>query len=195
MLTPSAVVGSSAIRSFCSQTVRSRLPPLAHAARKLMRILGEAPPRRGDPSADPDFRDLPWRERVYPRAAAGARAATIFARLIALMLTGSQTQNAAGALRLQLVAAETRNADDLAPAFRTIAKAAPNALAILNAPLMRLQVARIAELALGLELPSIYTDITFPQAGGLLSYGPNFDSLARARSNLCRPDFQWRKSR
>jgi putative tryptophan/tyrosine transport system substrate-binding protein len=90
-----------------------------------------------------------------------------------------ETQNAAGAMRLQLVAAEARNADDLAPAFRTIAKAAPNALAILNAPLMSLQVARIAELALGLKLPSIYTDITFPQAGGLMSYGPNFDSLAR----------------
>jgi putative tryptophan/tyrosine transport system substrate-binding protein len=90
-----------------------------------------------------------------------------------------ETQGAAGAMRLQIIAIEARNADDLAPAFRTIAKAAPNALVILNAPLMSIQRARIAELALGLKLPSIYTDISFPQAGGLMSYGPNFDSISK----------------
>jgi putative ABC transport system substrate-binding protein len=90
-----------------------------------------------------------------------------------------QTQEAAGAMQLQILAVEARNADDLAPAFQTIAKARPNALVILNAPLMNIQGARIAELALGLKLPSIYTDISFPQAGGLMSYGPNFDSLAK----------------
>jgi putative ABC transport system substrate-binding protein len=90
-----------------------------------------------------------------------------------------ETQGAAGAMRLQIIAIEARNADDLAPAFRTIAKAAPNALVILNAPLMSIQGSRIAELALGEKLPSIYTDISFPQAGGLMSYGPNFDSISK----------------
>src|SRR5260370_9644531 len=80
---------------------------------------------------------------------------------------------------VQIVTGEARYGDDLGPAFRTIAKAGANALVILNAPLMSIQVARIAELALGLKLPSIYTDISFPQAGGLMSYGPNFDSLAK----------------
>ena len=82
-------------------------------------------------------------------------------------------------MRLQIIAIEARNADDLAPAFRTIAKAGPRALVILNAPLMSVQAARIAELALGLKLPSIYTDISFPQAGGLMSYGPNFDGISK----------------
>jgi putative tryptophan/tyrosine transport system substrate-binding protein len=50
-----------------------------------------------------------------------------------------ETQGAAGAMRLQIIAIEARNADDLAPAFRTIAKAGPNALVILNAPLMSIQ--------------------------------------------------------
>jgi putative ABC transport system substrate-binding protein len=90
-----------------------------------------------------------------------------------------QTQEAAGAMKLQILAVEARNADDLAPAFQTIAKARSNALVILNAPLMNVQGARIAELALGVKLPSIYTDLSFPQAGGLMSYGPNFDSLAK----------------
>ena len=30
-----------------------------------------------------------------------------------------------------------------------------------------------------MKLPSIYTEIAFPQAGGLMSYGPNFDSITR----------------
>jgi putative ABC transport system substrate-binding protein len=90
-----------------------------------------------------------------------------------------ETEDAAGAMRLKITAVEARNADDLVPAFRAIAKAAPNALVILNAPLMNVQGARIAELALGLKLPSIFTDMSFPQAGGLMSYGPNFDSLAK----------------
>jgi putative tryptophan/tyrosine transport system substrate-binding protein len=90
-----------------------------------------------------------------------------------------QTQDAAGAMQLKITEIEARKADDLAAAFRLIEKAEPNALVILNAPLMNIQGARIAELALSLKLPSIYTDISFPQAGGLMSYGPNFDSLAK----------------
>ena|ERR1700736_408624 len=67
----------------------------------------------------------------------------------------------------------------LAWAFETLAKAQPRGLVILTAPLMTNQTARIAELALGLKLPSIYTDKTFPEAGGLMSYGPNFDQLTK----------------
>jgi putative ABC transport system substrate-binding protein len=44
---------------------------------------------------------------------------------------------------------------------------------------MSIQTARIAELALGLKLPSIYTDRSFPEAGGLMSYGPNFDAITK----------------
>ena len=44
---------------------------------------------------------------------------------------------------------------------------------------MSFHVARIAEFALGLKLPSIYTDRSFPQAGGLMSYGPDFDALMK----------------
>jgi putative ABC transport system substrate-binding protein len=44
---------------------------------------------------------------------------------------------------------------------------------------MSIQAGRIAELALGLKLPSIYTDRAFPEAGGLMSYGPNFDAITK----------------
>jgi putative ABC transport system substrate-binding protein len=90
-----------------------------------------------------------------------------------------ETRDAAHAMGLQLMEVEARKANDLEPAFQTIAKSGAKGLVILNAPLMNIQAGRISELALGLKLPSIYTEIAFPQAGGLMSYGPNFDSITR----------------
>jgi putative tryptophan/tyrosine transport system substrate-binding protein len=82
-------------------------------------------------------------------------------------------------MRLRLLAVEAHDADDLAPAFATLAKAKPKGLVILNAPLMNNEAARIAELAVGVKLPSIYIDRTFPATGGLMSYGPNFDYMTK----------------
>jgi len=65
------------------------------------------------------------------------------------------------------------------PAFETLAGAQPKGLVVLNSPLMSINVALIAEHAQRLKLPSIYTDRTFPQACGLMSYGPNFDALTK----------------
>jgi putative ABC transport system substrate-binding protein len=90
-----------------------------------------------------------------------------------------ETQDAADAMRLKMVSAEARDSNDIAPAFDTMVKAQSNALVILNAPLMSFQMTRIAELALRHKLPSIYPDRPFPEAGGLMSYGPNFDALAK----------------
>ena len=55
----------------------------------------------------------------------------------------------------------------------------PKGLVILIGPLMSVEAARIAEFTLGLKLPSIYADRFFPDAGGLMSYGPNFDALTK----------------
>jgi putative tryptophan/tyrosine transport system substrate-binding protein len=48
---------------------------------------------------------------------------------------------------------------------------------------MNIQAARIAQFALGLKLPSIYTDRSFTRAGGLISYGPDFDDIFRRAAN------------
>jgi putative ABC transport system substrate-binding protein len=90
-----------------------------------------------------------------------------------------ETRNAARAMRLQLMAVEVRDVNDLAQAFETIAKMRPKGLVILTGPLMSVEAARIAEFTLGLKLPSIYADRFFPDAGGLMSYGPNFDALTK----------------
>ena len=90
-----------------------------------------------------------------------------------------QTQDAARFLQFSLIAVEARRAEDFVPAFETLAGAQPKGLVVLNSPLMSINVALIAEHAQRLKLPSIYTDRTFPQAGGLMSYGPNFDALTK----------------
>ena len=76
-----------------------------------------------------------------------------------------------------MLSIEARYADDFAPAFEAIVKAQPKGLVILSAPLMNIYTPRIAEFALRLKLPSIYIDRSFPHAGGLMSYGPDFDDI------------------
>jgi putative tryptophan/tyrosine transport system substrate-binding protein len=80
---------------------------------------------------------------------------------------------------LKVTAVEARTPDELAPAFAKIAQAKPGALVILNSPLMSVQTVRIAEFALQSRLPTIYTDAVFAKAGGLMTYGPNFDAIIK----------------
>jgi putative ABC transport system substrate-binding protein len=74
---------------------------------------------------------------------------------------------------------EARTPNDIAPGFEKIAAAHPDALVILNSPLMSVQAHRNSELALQLKLPAIYADPLFAKVGGLVSYGPNFDSIIK----------------
>src|SRR5262249_49569139 len=55
----------------------------------------------------------------------------------------------------------------------------PKGLVILTGPLMSVEAARISEVTLGLKVPSIYAEPFFPDAGGLMSYEPNFDALTK----------------
>jgi putative tryptophan/tyrosine transport system substrate-binding protein len=55
----------------------------------------------------------------------------------------------------------------------------PGALVILPASLMTRNARRIAALALQGGMPAISYFREFPEEGGLMSYGPNLDELAR----------------
>jgi len=90
-----------------------------------------------------------------------------------------ETQAAARGMNVEFVQAEARSFEDFARAFEAIAQAHPQALVILNSPLMSIHVARLAEIALALKLPSIFTDSPYPRAGGLMSYGPDFSAVTR----------------
>jgi putative ABC transport system substrate-binding protein len=89
-----------------------------------------------------------------------------------------ELQAAAKALGLDVVTLEIRRAEDIAPAFETL-KGRAQALYIAGDPLMITNRVRINTLALGARLPTTYNQKEFVEAGGLMSYGPNFPDLFR----------------
>jgi putative ABC transport system substrate-binding protein len=89
-----------------------------------------------------------------------------------------EAQAAAHTLGLEVVSAEIRRAEDIAPAFETL-KGRADALYVFGDPLMATNRIRINTLAQGARLPTIYNYREFVEAGGLMSYGPNFPDLFR----------------
>ena len=94
-------------------------------------------------------------------------------------LSVTETQKAARSLGVETSLVEARKGQDLDRAFESIARLRPEALVILPASIMTKYAGRIAELALNSKTPAISYFRDFPEAGGLISYGPNLDDLAR----------------
>ena len=78
---------------------------------------------------------------------------------------------AARALRLTIQPWEVRGTDDFEKVFSAMGKQRPDGLYATAGPLMRPNRKRIVDFALKSRLPSMYTSITFVDAGGLMSYG------------------------
>jgi putative tryptophan/tyrosine transport system substrate-binding protein len=92
----------------------------------------------------------------------------------------NEAQAAARTLGLEVAPAEIRRAEDIAPVFETL-KGRAEALYVSGDPLMATNRIRINTLAQGARLPTIYNYREFVEAGGLMSYGPNFpDQFRRA---------------
>jgi putative ABC transport system substrate-binding protein len=85
---------------------------------------------------------------------------------------------AAHTLGLDVVTLEIRRAEDIAPAFEGL-KGRADALYVSAAPLLMNHRIRINTLALGVRLPTMHTFREYAEAGGLMSYGPNFPDLFR----------------
>jgi len=96
----------------------------------------------------------------------------------AAVLDVGEVQAAARMLGLEVVTPEIRRAEDIAPAFKALEGRAealyvtPDALVITNR-------ARIQTLAMGLRLPTMHGSRDYVEAGGLMSYGPNYPDLFR----------------
>jgi len=84
----------------------------------------------------------------------------------------------AGPLGIEVFASEIWGAEDIAAAIATIAKQA-DALFVLGDPLTATHRTRINTLALAARLPTTYSTRGFVEAGGLMSYGPNFSASFR----------------
>jgi putative tryptophan/tyrosine transport system substrate-binding protein len=90
-----------------------------------------------------------------------------------------ETQAAAEALSLKLQVLEIRSSNDLATAFEAAAQGGAKAVIPLPAPIMAPNMKRIAELALGHGLATMYFNDDLPKAGGLASYGVSLAAVNR----------------
>jgi putative tryptophan/tyrosine transport system substrate-binding protein len=76
-----------------------------------------------------------------------------------------------------------RRSEDLTDAFGAAARERANGLVVLTSPLLSLNRARIAELALKHRLPGITLFTNFPAFGLLMAYGPNQPDAFRSASH------------
>src|SRR5262249_253403 len=81
-------------------------------------------------------------------------------------------------LGLEVVKAEIRRAEDIAPAFAAF-KGRVEALYVMASPLVTFNRIRINTFALAARLPTIYGTRENVEVGGLMSYGPNIVDLFR----------------
>jgi putative ABC transport system substrate-binding protein len=89
------------------------------------------------------------------------------------VLEMGEVQAAARALGIEVVPLAIHRAEDIAPAFDAL-KARADALYVVNNALINTNRTRIITLALNARLPTIFNTRDHVQAGGLMSYGPNY---------------------
>ena len=99
------------------------------------------------------------------------------------VLEMSEVQAAARTLGLEDTAVEIRRAEDIAPGFNSL-KDRADALYICTDPLVITNRARIHTLAMGARLPTIYNSREYVEAGGLMSYGPNWPDRWRRAAEI-----------
>lgn len=89
------------------------------------------------------------------------------------------TAAAARTLGIQLQIFELRDPNELPSVFAAIAEERAGALTVLPGPMITSQTPRIVELVSKARLPAIFPEARFGEAGGLMSYGPNFAEMYR----------------
>jgi putative ABC transport system substrate-binding protein len=89
-----------------------------------------------------------------------------------------EAQPMARALGLEVITLEIRRAEDITPAFEAV-KGRADALYVCTDALLGTHRTRINTLALGMHLPTMHGFRDWVEAGGLISYGPNFPDLFR----------------
>jgi len=80
---------------------------------------------------------------------------------------------------VQLLPYKVRSLAEIEKAFADMPKVRPQALLVLQSPVMTLNSKRIVELALEQHLPGMYPSNQFAQEGGLIAYGPVIADLYR----------------
>jgi ABC-type uncharacterized transport system substrate-binding protein len=94
------------------------------------------------------------------------------------VLDVAEVEAAGHTLGLKVARSDVRRAEDIAPAFEAL-KGEAGALYVCLNPLFLGSRIRISTLALGARIPAIYASREHVEAGGLMSYGPNFPDQFR----------------
>jgi len=94
-----------------------------------------------------------------------------------------EIQAAARALGIEVIPLEFHRAQDVAPALETL-KGRAEALYVVGDPLANIQRMRIMTFALAARLPAMCVQREYVEAGGLMSYGPNYPDLNRRAADL-----------
>jgi ABC-type uncharacterized transport system substrate-binding protein len=94
------------------------------------------------------------------------------------VLDVAEVEAACRMLGLKVARSDVRRAEDIAPAFEAL-KGEAGALYVCLNPLFLNNRIRISTLALGARMPAIYASREHVEAGGLMSYGPNFPDQFR----------------
>jgi putative tryptophan/tyrosine transport system substrate-binding protein len=88
-------------------------------------------------------------------------------------------EEAGRTLRAQLQPGGARSAAELEGAFTAMARARVQAVLVLGSAVFTAERQRVAELAMTHQLPTMLQTKEPVEAGGLMSYGPNFEDLYR----------------
>jgi ABC-type uncharacterized transport system substrate-binding protein len=88
-----------------------------------------------------------------------------------------ETEMAARALRMDVEGFGVNRVDDLSGVFQSIAAGRFDAIDVLAGPIVTANRTRILAFASQARIPDLYQERPFVEAGGLLSYGPNFERL------------------
>lgn len=99
------------------------------------------------------------------------------------VLEMGDVRNAARTLGIEVTPLEIRRAEDIAPAFEAL-KAQTDALYIVNDALVNSNRTSIITLGLNARLPTVFNTSDHVQAGGLMSYGPNYLDQFRHTADL-----------
>ena len=132
---------------------------------------------------------------VQPSDLAGKRIGLLreiipnFRRLAALTNVASTNfseaegiRTAAAAFGIEAKIFEIRTSDDIAPALANLK--GTDALYVLSEPLVNANKAKIIETVTAEKIPTIFGFREFVDAGGLMSYGPNFSDLFRRAADF-----------
>ena len=112
---------------------------------------------------------------AFPRA---TRVAVLYDPMTSASVA-EEMKDGARRLNVELQLLEVRGPEDLDGAFKKATAWRAAALSVLASPFFQSQRVRIAKLALVHRLPTMVPHRAYVEAGGLLSYGPDFRDLNR----------------